>query len=314
MFARFIRDGNYSQVVSREYFEGRKSANLASGPGPPAQDEIYSGRFDEKVFRQRTFSHCTFANVSFKGATLDQCKFLNCAFLSCYFRQADITRCEFTGSTFADCRFPEYQLQMSNCKFDHVGFRGCFLPLAIGKHNLPLRKHNLRDELATNLALEAETAGASREARAYRMIARRAQEHYHRAVVLQSTEHYQKHHNRTAERLLSAWALARSQFNNIFWGYGERVYALLRSYVVTLLVFAGILSLSKSGLTLAGGRHPNFGDTILLSLQNLLHAGFLSSVSYTNTWVRVVGAVETGLGLLFVGLFITFVFRWIIRR
>ena len=65
-----------------------------------AGDSLFAAiRADKWEFGHRIYKHCTFANVSFLAATLDNCTFLNCAFLDCYFRKTVVTM-RFVDATF----------------------------------------------------------------------------------------------------------------------------------------------------------------------------------------------------------------------
>jgi hypothetical protein len=303
-------------AMSAELMQGRKPATLRAGGNGAAKDKLYAGqRMDDQHFAHRTFEHCTFANVSFFGATLDQCSFLNCAFVNCYFRRATIRQCDFTGAKFVYCSFPEHRLRIETCEFQYAEFRGCYLPFRRGQYNLPRRKHNLCDDLASALAREAEASGASNDARLYRRAAFRARERHHLAIVLARSEHYRTHRYIFADRVRSFGVLVRAKFNRRVWGYGESGLTLLVNYVVVgLVLFPGLFYLLRNQLSKPSGRTVSFGDTEFLSVQHLLNASSISPVSYTGSLTRTLGGLETVTGLLFIGLFIALLLRWTQRR
>ncbi|HEY4098985.1 MAG TPA: pentapeptide repeat-containing protein, partial [Baekduia sp.] len=159
--------------MSAEFFQGRPTGDLlihlSQSPIPDVQDLAFgTTRLRDHRLTQlhsANFKHCTFANISLLDARLDSFNFVDCVFLSCYFRRSDLRNCTFVGCRFIDCAFPKTQLKMADCGFDHSTFVRCFVPLLPGRYNLPRKEHNLRAELATNWAIEAEIAGATREAR-----------------------------------------------------------------------------------------------------------------------------------------------------
>jgi uncharacterized protein YjbI with pentapeptide repeats len=208
--------------MSAELLEGRTPAVLNAWEAPPRVDELYAAqRVDGQTFTHRVFKHCTFANVSFLDATLDNCSFLNCAFVSCYFRRAKIRQCDFTGAKFINCSFPEHDLRVEVCEFRYAEFRGCYLPFKRGRHNLPRRKHNLCEELASALAREADALGATNDARRYRRVANRARERNHLAILLARSAHYRTHRYNASDRILSFAALGRAQLNRWIWAMGK---------------------------------------------------------------------------------------------
>jgi uncharacterized protein YjbI with pentapeptide repeats len=80
--------------------------------GDPITDKMIAAqRLDGRVLKGRNFSHCTFANVSFKEAKLTDSEFLDCTFVNCYFRRSRVINCRFVGSKFYGCEFPRIALQ-----------------------------------------------------------------------------------------------------------------------------------------------------------------------------------------------------------
>jgi hypothetical protein len=302
--------------MSAELIEGRQRARLQSGAAPPRMDEVYAAqRMNNQTFTHRVFEHCTFANVSFLEATLENCSFLNCAFVGCYFRKVTMRQCDFTGAKFINCTFPEHRLRVESCEFPHAEFRGCYLPFKYGRHNLPRREHNLCEELASALAREADALGDTSDARKYRLIAHRARERNHMAVLLARSAHYRTHRYNATDRIASFAALIRAQLNRRIWGYGESGLILLFNYMLAgLVVFPLLFFVLRDELSNPSGAAINLGDTEFLSIERLLNASTISPVTYSGSWTRILGSVETLTGLLFIGLFIALIIRWTQRR
>src|SRR6266511_3196037 len=142
------------------YLIGREPATLPP-PAEASEDKLFAAqRIDGGKVEGRRFSHCTFANVSFKEATLRGCEFLDCAFLNCYFRKAALINTVFTGSKFYDCDFPK--VSVHSCDFRYVKFRACFIPKSEMQHSLP-GEPNQREEIAGDLAEAADSVGRPAE-------------------------------------------------------------------------------------------------------------------------------------------------------
>lgn len=140
---------------SAPYLLGRAEALLAA-PYAGADLLYVAQRLDDRELENPSFEHCTFANVSFKKATITHARFLNCTFVGCYFHRARLSSCEFMGCRFIDCNFN--QLGVSSCSFKYTRFSRCFIPFEELQHSLP-SEPNLRRDLARNLTIEAANLG-----------------------------------------------------------------------------------------------------------------------------------------------------------
>lgn len=69
------------------------------------------------------FAHCTFANVSFKEASIANSRFEDCTFLSRYFRKTELRSVAFVGCRFDACDFPK--VRISSCDFKYSQFISC---------------------------------------------------------------------------------------------------------------------------------------------------------------------------------------------
>jgi hypothetical protein len=309
--------------MSAEFFQGRHEADLVAHlkqvPIPDIKDTIFGAtRLDQypelKVLHSGNFKHCTLANVSLLDVRLDSFNFVDCVFLSCYFRRSDLRNCTFMGCRFIDCSFPKKDLKMKGCDFDHSTFVRCFVPLQPGRYNLPGKEHNLRALIATNWATEAEQAGETREARTYRQIAAHASERVLWKTALADGEHYQRHTS-VARRTNALYEYVRSRINYRLWGYGDQAWRAGIWYILLALgMFPLIFLLSRDGLNKANGTEPGWLDVTFLSLSNILNNNALSAITVDSTWTRTVAALESLTGLVFVGILITLLFRWIVRR
>jgi uncharacterized protein YjbI with pentapeptide repeats len=162
--------------VTEALLVGRTPGKLISQKSPVVSEALFQAeRVDQQTFEGVRFEHCTFANVSFKEARLISCTFENCAFIDCYFRMTVLESSRLLGCKFISCDFPKAAFR--HCSFVYSQFRSCFVPYAVFEPSLPTEA-NLRRLLADNLAREAEAAGATNDARRYRLRASEALEHY----------------------------------------------------------------------------------------------------------------------------------------
>jgi hypothetical protein len=201
-----------------------------------ATDTLFAATLANKwEFSHRIYKNCTFANISFLGATLENCTFENCAFLDCYFRNTNITSSVFAACKFEDCTFAD--TRFVDATFDFPAFRGCFIPYRDFQGQLP-DDPGKRYKIADELAREAAASGAAADARLYRLVGAPAYEKNLWNIALASGSEYYREHFDSNERLEAAVSYLRRKINLFVWGYGEKGWVLARSFsFVGALVF-----------------------------------------------------------------------------
>lgn len=270
-----------------------------------------AARLDGLRIEEADFSHCTFANISFKESVLSGSSFLNCVFIGCYFRRAELINSHFVGCKFVDCNFSH--IAIKSCDLKYSSFRVCQLPFSEFRHSLP-PEPNLREELARNLAMESSRLGLSSEARQYRMIEIRAREDHLRAGIFGQSQWYREHFDGLA-RVGAVVQLSLSLANRWLWGYGERALVLVRNLMVLgLLIFPTVFWQLRDGLAHATRSDICFRDAVYFSLQNILPAGIESEVTAVGLAARMVAGLESVLGVVAVALFAAYIFRWSLHR
>jgi hypothetical protein len=129
--------------VTEALLVGRTPAKLISEKSPVVSGALFEAeRVDEQTFEGVRFEHCTFANVSFKGARLISCTFENCAFIDCYFRMTVLESSRFLGCKLISCDFPKAAFRQ--CSFVYSQFRSCFVPYAVFEPSLPTEANFVR--------------------------------------------------------------------------------------------------------------------------------------------------------------------------
>jgi hypothetical protein len=305
------RSENISNVTDA-LLAGRTPAKLQPAQAAVISDALFEAdRVDGQKFEGVHFEHCTFANVSFKDAGLTSCTFENCAFLECYFRRTQLDSSRFLGCKFVSCDFPKTSFRQ--CSFVYSTFRDCYVPYREFEPSLPVEA-NLRRLLAENLAREAESAGASGDARLYRLQGFRAHEEYLRRGALGSDEWSREHFPSLPDRFFAGIRLVSRWINRFVWGYGDRGIVLVRNAIVLVFgLFPLLYYLTRSGLSQAGGAICA-GSYFFLSADAFLNNTGFSGVSGTTSLTRFLIGFELASGFVFLGLAVTLLFRWITRR
>lgn len=297
-------------MSSAAYLFGRTVATL--DPALDGSDALFaSQRIDGKQVVGKQFKHCTFANVSFKGCEIKNAQFSDCIFANCYFRDSKIQDSNFSACKFIDCDLTKVDIRTSDLKY-YNSFQGCFIPFGELEASLP-SEGNLREHLCLNLAEEASRVGALKDAGLYRQAGARGREEYLKAAFLHSSQFYREKYQGMAriEALFEYWG---SRLRGWSWGYRRSFFTVLRNWaLVTLVVFPLIFLPFKANLQ-AAGKPAKAGDIWVASIGNMLPGSGISQVSYSSTGVRLLAFCEVLIGLLFVGLAASLLFRAVFDR
>ena len=277
-----------------------------------ADDTLFvNQRFDEEPLEGAKFLQCTFANISFKRSKLRNCVFSACVFEDCYFRETQINDCHFPATRFIDCEF--IRPRIFGGGFAFVRFVRSVVPYDFFELNLPPEPNLCRD-LANNLATAAADLGLDKDARRYRL---RSIDEAERALSRgwRWKDEYAERHFRTGiERARALAQLLGSRLNGLIWGHGERIRRLLGSLaIVAVLLGPLLLFLARNHLHPQDGQHLVAGDYWTLSVASVLNSPGVAGIDTTGV-ARWIVLAESAVGLLFLGLFVTYVFRAVTRR
>lgn len=297
-------------MSSSAYLIGREQKQLRITKS--GADYVFAAeRLDNEKLEGYQIEHSTLANISFLHATISRSRFFNCIFIGCYFRRAELEESEFVGCKFINCEFPFTAVR--GCDFRYSNFEGCFMEFSELSLSLP-QEHNLRQELCRNLAIETAKLGYYREARKYRMSEIRAHEDDLRAAVRGTNDWYRRHYD-SLRRIGALIQLTASISNRYLWGYGEKARRLLLNYaLLTFAVFPLVFFLMKRSLAKNDGGNVTYLDCVFLSVQNMLPSALDTNIRAVSGAARSVVVLEGFIGVILLGLFVSYLFRWILRR
>ena len=100
----------------------------------------------------------------------------------------------------------------------------------------------------------------------------------------------------------------------MLWGHGERWGVLLRNLGLLTLVFSALLWVFRDGLNIQGQSNIGIGDIIWLSIGTILPGATLSDAVAISNVTKVILTAEVLSGIVIAGLFVTFLFKMILRR
>lgn len=294
------------------YLVGRTQTRWADAT-PQVQDALFAAeRLDSASITERSFTHCTFANVSFLNCHIVGTKFTNCVFIDCYFKDAVFENTTLTACRFIRCDLRKAKLAGQSDLSVYNHFSDCYLRYDEARYSLG-DKPNLRARIARDLGREAERAGDSRDAKRYRQDAAAAWEAHLFAAVRGGNSFY-KEHFKGGRRLLalSAWLASRARGYLI--GHGASGITFARNFIfLTFLMFPGLLWLCRSGLKAGNGDSDiRPSDYIFTSLDNVLPVAGIGTLSYTSAPARTIAALEVGVGVMLFGIFVGLLLRLVL--
>lgn len=302
-------------MTAEAYFHGR-ATGVVQSPFKGSNQLFAGQRLDGQIITSAAYEHCTFANISFKEAKLEDGRFVNCVFVACFFRKTDIRSSNFSSCRFIDCEFPG--ASFSGCDFRYTRFVGCYIPVDDIEHNLP-SEPNLREHLSRNLAREAALLGDPHAARRFRLLEVSAREENGWAAVIGKTKWYRDHYDIRA-RITTLLRLVGSVLNRVLFGYSERLWVLMRNFALaTFLVFPSFYFFSiggLSGLTLIGTpvQQSTVWAAFEFSVKNAVVGALASQVDAVTFAVRAAAAVQIVLTAIWASLVASYLFRWSLQR
>jgi len=232
-------------------------------------------------------------------------------FINAYFRRTTVAGCVFSGCRFVDCDFPK--MSLSGSRLQYCKFQGCYIPYSQLRLNMPTEP-NLREEIAHDLAVETDRMGAYSESTDFRWEEIRSHELNLSLAVRGATEWYRTHYD-LSMRLICAVRLVSSMLNRHLWGYGEKIWILIRNLLLlSVVVFPVAFLFVRSGFTKAKGGSVEIADLIGYSLAHILPISIASGTSPVSPLASFLTTLESLAGFVGTGLFLSYLLRWISRR
>ena len=273
-------------------------------------DRTFAGQRLENDVEEADYKHCTLINIGFKEVTFRNSKFFNCIFVGCYFRRAQLKNCSFQGCQFFDCKFP--RISISVCDFRYSSFSGCQISFSEIEHSLPTEP-NLKEELSRNLAQESLRLGLFQESKRYKTVRINAHEQHLKAAFCGDSQWYKDHFD-TRAQIYAFFEWLLSMINRHLWGYGEKIWTLIRNLILLIVTFSVIFSLVKEELIHESGKSITFIDIMYFSLENTLPAGVSSGITAVGGKAQLIAGLESLVGVVITALFAAYIFRWSIQR
>ena len=272
---------------------------------------------DNTVLSNVNFEFCTFDKIGIKQAAFNHCVFRHCEFIDCYFVQARLEHCNFIGSSFERCNFTRAEFPSS--QLDYTRFIGCAPVLQQVISQKP-QDPQAAARFFRNLAIEHKNAGNWQEVDRLIKESYKERERHYWSVVAGVNDFYRSRYG-GPRRFRYGLRFIGSKLNGIAWGYGVSWAAFGRSLAVLCFIVLPIVNMLAGHLRKPGAyfwsNHPaNDAWRYIALIYRTTTQAFLpfipsSLIGPTDDLVLpfVLVVAETLLGTVFIGLFVSLLFR-----
>lgn len=300
----------------QQYFSGRENKKTSDiiakdSSNVNIENAVFANeRVDASWDKARVKIHnSTFAKMGFLNSKFKQCDLSFCVFINCYFKKAYFEQTKFIGCIFINCNFD--MATFLNCDFRYSTFEGCFIAYNQMRTNLPHDQENLCADICRNLSMQCLNLGEIEDYKAYLFEEKAAGEiHAIRKLFHAHNTYYSKYS--FFEGVEGLFVFLRSKMSKYLWGYGEKMGALLRNIMITILVYGLVYYQNLSNAINNDVIHSRLLSALFFSACNFF--SFNCQCVFTSQSLQCAELSEHILGLVFMGFFGAALFRQINRR
>lgn len=283
-------------------------------------EQTSQDRIDDKIFANERadaswdkahlrVSNSTSAKMGFRDSKFRQCDLSFCVFIDCYFKKTFFDQTKLVGCIFINCNFD--MASFVSCDFRYATFNNCFIPYEQIKMNLPHGEENLCSDICKNLSAQCLKLGEIENYKAFLFEERAAGEvHSIRKLFHSNNSYYSKYS--LWDGINGLFDFLRSKVSKYLWGYGEKMGALLRSIIITILIYGAFFTYQINNISSPTFSYPKWASAIYLSACNFFSVS-TDFVLKTES-LRIVGLSEHIIGAVLMGFFVAALFRQINRR
>jgi hypothetical protein len=225
----------------------------------------------DKNEKDKDYKFYVFDDANGKGATFFNCDFSYCFFENAYFHEAKFENCKFIGikiksSNFRNCTF-------IGCDFKFATFIETILPIKEILKNLPTWP-NVRSELLQNLRVNANETGDTKNISLIIKEEIKSDKEHWRLARKRPDLYYTKKYSGFLKRIKVYYESFKIWIDWFIWGHGEFPMSLIRSIILTILIFSVWIFLSNS--------HSLFSASSfqISSFNKLISESFRDTINY----------------------------------
>lgn len=175
-------------------------------------------------FTNVDFSYSIFDHAYMRDCSFDNCKFVGCKFLNSNFSGSSFLRCDFRY-TFFDKTIVDYDILDSN---------------------FPIEK-NLKYRFLKTIRINFQQLGDNKNVNKVMILELSATYEYLKEATFSNKAYYQKKYGGFWKRTQSIFNLLNFMFWDLLWGNGEKIFNLVRSFILVLTCIV-IYDMSKTSI------------------------------------------------------------------
>lgn len=258
----------------------------------------------------KSFRHAELVYVSGKEGAFEGFDFSYAVMTDCYFHNATFMNCKFTGSRMYRCNFRG--AKFINCDFRYIDMDETRISTEQMLGNMP-DFPNIAREIAQVMRRNATSLGDVASSRKFMIFElEQRQEHIRRALRGQG-DYYKEKYDTWRKRLRLRWHGLMLKADKFLWGHGEKVWRIFLS-IGSLLLFLSIISSAMWVYENPDSSAKAVWETFLATLKYF--TSFFLAVDVETTIERswTIELVLAASRLLFVGVLISALFRWLSHR
>ncbi|MFM9329899.1 pentapeptide repeat-containing protein [Paenibacillus mesotrionivorans] len=258
----------------------------------------------------------TIQNSSLLSLGLNRAKFINSRITQtivqdCYLRNATFQNVDLTGTKFINCNLEKASFRVCNLRYTE--FSKCKINLQEILSNLPTES-NLKINILKQLLINQTEMSEKKSCDKLNVLIAEEERVNSKNKFLCLNSYYSN--IGTLDRVNSFFSYIMQTISGFVWGYGLSLWKLFRFAVLTVIFFAVIISF----LDLEYIDKINNNKVSSLEIHNALFLSFLvfSGSGYgeflPNGFMSTITfVIESGLGIIFLGFFVSAVYRRIAR-
>lgn len=297
-------------IIIQQYYIGKKEASieeLKSSKETIANSLFINDSLNKKCdhsYKHIELERCTLSKISFNDVSLTHISFSHCTFIECYFNKAQLSKVAFNNCTFIKCYFNK--IKLSDCSFFYTEWENNYIKFNELYNCLPLRYNN-RSRLCKVMAKSCLEDGNLKEYRKYFFEQIHSRENHYKEIILRRDEFYQTY--TIGDVVVNILKLITSKISGLIWGYGEKISNIIYSSMFIVLLYSLIYLKSSNIMLLESDKYIT---SLYVSLCNFLTIS--CDITFSDTFFRYATAIEGFIGIAFMGLFVTSLFKNINTR
>ena len=195
------------------------------------------------------WTNCFLTEIGLKDAKLSSMAIKYSRLERCYLRGANLINVDLTGSEFTGCNLRN--ASFDKCKLWYVSFSHCIVDYENILRCLP-KELNIRCQVLHTLRLNALSMGEIRQADHLLLLEMEA-DRMEQWNIFSLASPWHKKRYKGADRAKALWRWIVHHVEKGVWGYGVKMFSILKVCMCVLLLSSGLLWLTETKLIVTSG-------------------------------------------------------------